>query len=55
MLDRRLVRSRLVATTLRRLVALALARTSGTRLRASAAPGLVVTIPAKHPSHRPSI
>jgi hypothetical protein len=39
MLDRRPVHSRLVATTLRRIVAL----------------GLVVTIPAKHPGHRPNV
>jgi hypothetical protein len=55
MLGRQPVHSRLVATTLRRIVALALARTSQYALRTIAAPGLVVTIPAEHTGHRPNI
>jgi hypothetical protein len=55
MLDRRPVRARLVATTLRRIVALALARTFQYALRTIAAPGLVVTIPARRKGHRPNI
>jgi hypothetical protein len=55
MLDQRPVYSRLVATTLRRITALVLARTSPYALRTIAAPGLVVAIPVKHTGHRPNI
>jgi hypothetical protein len=41
--------------TLRRIVALAFARTAGTRLQAIAAPGLVAAVPAEHANHRPGI
>jgi hypothetical protein len=55
MLDRRPAHPRLAATTLRRLLALALARTNRYALRPIAAPGLVVTVPVERPGHRPTI
>jgi hypothetical protein len=45
----------MAAVTLRRIVALALARTSATRLRAIAAPGLVAALPDEHADHWLSI
>ena len=55
MLGRRLTHSRMVAATLRRIVALALPRTSRYALRAIAAPGLVAAVPVERVRHRPSI
>ena len=55
MLDRRPLRPRLAAPTLRRIATLALARTTGTRLRAIATPGLVAPVPVGHTGHRPNI
>jgi hypothetical protein len=45
----------MAAATLRRIVALALARTSGYAQRTIAAPGLVAATPGGHLSHRPDI
>jgi hypothetical protein len=45
----------MAAATRRRIAALALARTSGTRLRAIAAPGLVATTPDERDKRRPGI
>jgi hypothetical protein len=45
----------MAAATLRRIVALALTRTSQYALRTIAAPGLVATVPDEHPDHRPDI
>jgi hypothetical protein len=55
MLDRRPAHSRTAAATLRRIVALALARASGHGPRTIAAPDLVATVPDEHADHRPSI
>ena len=55
MLDRQLAHSRPPPATLRRIVALALARTSQYGLRTIAAPGLVTDGSDEHPSCRPSI
>jgi hypothetical protein len=55
MLDRQFLHSRLAPATLRRIVALALTRTSEYGLRAIAAPGLVVAVPVERTNHRPSI
>jgi hypothetical protein len=43
------------AATWRRIAALALARTSGTRLRAIAAPGLVAATPDERDKRQPGI
>jgi hypothetical protein len=53
--DRRIAHSRLTLATLRRIVALALARTFGYGRRTMAAPGLVATAPDEHSNHRPGI
>ena len=53
--DRHFPHSRLAAATLRRIVALALARTSQYALPAIAAPGLVAAVPGKHGKYRPGI
>jgi hypothetical protein len=45
----------MAAATLRRIVALALARTYQYALRTIAAPGLVATVPDERVSHRPDI
>jgi len=45
----------MVAATLRRIVALALTRTSQYALRTIAAPCLVAAIPDEHTGHRPDI
>ena len=42
-------------TPLRRIFALTLARTTGTRLRAIAVPGLVAAAPDEPPDHQPGI
>jgi anti-sigma-K factor RskA len=55
MLDRRLAYWRLAAATLRRIAALALARTLQYGLRTIATPGLVASVPGEHANHRPSI
>jgi hypothetical protein len=55
MLDRGPAHSRLGAATLRRIAALALARTSWYALRAIATPDLVAALPDEHTGHRPSI
>jgi hypothetical protein len=55
MLDRRLERSRMTPATLRRIVALTLARTSQYGPRTIATPGLVADAPDEHSSRRPSI
>jgi hypothetical protein len=55
MLDRRSEHSRMATATLRRIVALALTRTSQYALRAIAAPGLVAAAPGGHSDHRSSI
>jgi len=55
MLDRRFPDSRLAAATRRRIVALALGRTSRYVLRAIATPGLVAAIPGECANHRSSI
>jgi hypothetical protein len=53
--DRQFQRSRMAAATLRRIVALALTRTSQYGLRTIAAPGLVAAVPDKRRNHRPDI
>jgi hypothetical protein len=45
----------MAAATLRRLVALVLARTTGARLLPIAAPGLVAAVPDEHSKCRPDI
>jgi hypothetical protein len=55
MLDRRPAHSRLAAVTLRRIAALALARTLPYGLRTTATPGLVSAVPDEHAGHRPNI
>jgi hypothetical protein len=55
MLDRRLQHLRMAAATLRRIGALALARTARYAQRAIAPPGLVATVPDERSRHRPSI
>jgi hypothetical protein len=55
MLDGRSEHSRMAAATPRRIVALALTRTSQYALRAIAVPGLVAAAPGEHSDHRPSI
>jgi hypothetical protein len=45
----------MAAATLRRIVALALTRTSQYGLRTIAAPGLVAAVPDKRRNHRPDI
>jgi hypothetical protein len=55
MLDRRSPHSRMPTATRRRIVALALTRTSQYALRTIAAPGLVAAVPDEHADHRPSI
>jgi DNA-binding NarL/FixJ family response regulator len=53
--DRQLAHPRMAAATLRRIVALALPRSSYYAARAIAAPGLVAAVPGEHASHRPGI
>jgi hypothetical protein len=53
--DQRFPHSRMTAATLRRIVALALPRTSQYALRAIAAPGLVAATPDERGKRRPDI
>ena len=53
--DRHFSHSRVAAATLRRIVALALPRTTRYALRAIAAPGLVAAAPDKRAKYRPGI
>jgi acyl carrier protein len=53
--DRHFSHSRMAAATLRRIVAFALARTARTRLRATAAPGLVAAVPDERDQYRSDI
>jgi hypothetical protein len=53
--DRRSAHPWLAAATLRRIVALALTRTSRYELRPIAATGLVAAVPNEHADHRPGI